>query len=144
MFLTRQLRGYVDADPSVRQQKALPVRVFKELLENEFTPKSKALGQLACGAFFFGMRSCEYLTVTGTRKTKRLKVTNIRFFKNNQEIKDQTSYMVKLADSVSVTFKFQKNRQKDVTVSQPRSGKLLCPVLIWGAIVQQVLRKIKM
>ena len=89
--------------------------------------------------FFFGMRSCEYLTVKGTRKTKRLKVENIRFFKNNGEIKKKTCALIEFADTVSVTFKFQKNRQRDITVTQPRSGKQLCPVLIWGKIVQRIL-----
>ena len=139
LFLDRQLRGYCDADPSKKQQKALPVSVFEKLLLNNFTPLDTAMGELACGAFFFGMRSCGYLTVKGTRKTKRLKVENIRFFKNNGEIKKKTCALIEFADTVSVTFKFQKNRQRDITVTQPRSGKQLCPVLIWGEIVQRIL-----
>ena len=55
LFLSRQLAGYVDADPSKKQQKALPVRVFMKLLENNFTPLDKATSQLACSAFFYGM-----------------------------------------------------------------------------------------
>ena len=139
LFLQRQIRGYIDADPSTRQQKALPISVFHQLLENKFTPNDEALGQLACGAFFFAMRSCEYLTVQGKRKTKRLKIANVRFFKSNVEIKDKRNALIKYADTVSITFQFQKNRQKDVTVTQPRSGKPLCPVLVWGKIVQRVL-----
>ena len=108
LYLSRQLRGYIDADPSTKQAKCLPVSVFKKLLEDTFTPLSEALGQLGCGAFFFGMRSCEYLSVTGTRKTKRLKIRNIRFFKNNIEIKDKRSPVLKYADTVSITFEFQK------------------------------------
>ena len=109
------------------------------MYQNTFTPMDEALGQLAVGAFFFGMRSCEYLTVTGTRKTKRLKIRNIRFFRNNVEIKDKRSPMLKFADTVSVTFEFQKNKQKNITVSQPRSGKDICPVIVWAEIVQRVL-----
>jgi len=61
----------------------------------------EAMGQLACGAFFFGMRSCEYLVVAGEkRKTKRLKIRNIRFFKNNIEIRDKTSALILFADTV--------------------------------------------
>ena len=106
---------------------------------NTFTPVDEALGQLASGAFFFGMRSCEYLTVNGSRKTKRLKVRNIRFFRNNTEITDKRSAILKFADTVSITFEFQKNKKKNITVSQPRSGKDICPVLIWAEIVQRVL-----
>ena len=113
--------------------------MFHALHDNTFTPLDEAMGQLACGAFFFGMRSCEYLTVQGTRKTKRLKLRNIRFFKNNVQIPDQRSPLVLMANSVSITFEFQKNRQKMVTVTQPRSGKKICPVLMWGKIVQRIL-----
>ena len=97
------------------------------------------MGQLCCGAFFFGMRSCEYLTVTGRRKTKRLKIRNIRFFRNNKEIKDKQGDLTQFADTVSITFEFQKNKQKMITVSQPRSGKALCPVTIWAKIVKRIL-----
>ena len=48
LSLQRQIRGYIDADPSTRQQKALPISVFHQLLEDKFTPNDEALGQLAC------------------------------------------------------------------------------------------------
>ena len=110
------------------------------MLRNTTTPMDEALGQLSCGAFFFGMRSCEFLSVTGkVRKTKRLKVRNIRFFKNNVEIRDKTNRMILYADTVSITFEFQKNKMKNITVTQPRSGKELCPVIIWAKIVLRIL-----
>ena len=139
LFLIRQFSGYTDADPATKQEKALPLSVFRKLLENNFTPLDEALGQLANGAFFFGMRSCEYLTVTGTRKTKRLTIDDIRFFKHNVEIKDKSSPIILFADTVSITFRFQKNKQKNITVTQPRSGKKICPVVIWGTIIQRIL-----
>lgn len=67
--------------------------------------------------FFFGMRSCEYLKVIGKkRKTKRLKIRSIRFFKNNVERRDKTCIMIRLfADMVSITFEFQKiNKRKQL------------------------------
>ena len=139
LFLNRQLTGYVQADPSKRQQKALPISVFHTLLQNRFTPLDTALGELACGAFFFGMRSCEYLQVSGTRKTKRLTLKNIRFFKNNVEITVKSSSLIMYADTVSITFEFQKNSERDITVTQPRSGKTLCPVITWGKIIHRIL-----
>ena len=84
------------------------------------------------------MRSCEYLTVTGTRKTKRLRVRNIRFFKNCTEVQDKRSPILKYCDTVSITFEFQKNKQKNTTVSQLRSGKEICPVITWAKIVQRI------
>ena len=73
------------------------------------------------------------------RKTKRLKIRNIRFFKNNVEIRDNTSALILFAETVSITFEFQKNKLKNITVTQPRSGKKICPVIIWAKIVRRVL-----
>ena len=42
------------------------------------------MSQLATGAFFFAMRSCEHLAVSGERRTKLLQLQNIRFFKKNK------------------------------------------------------------
>ena len=140
IFLTRKLSGYVDADSFVEQEKALPLRVFKELLGKKFTPLDEAMGQLATGAFFFGMRSCEYLIVSGTRKTKQLMVNDIRFFKNSTELKDKTNELILFADTVTVTFVFQKNKKKMVCVTQPHSGKKICPVVIWAKIILRILK----
>ena len=139
VYLSRQMSGYVDADPSRKQEKALPLSVFRNLLKNNFTPLDTAMGQLATGAFFFGMRSCESLTVTGYRKTTQLTVDNIRFFKKNVELKDKYNELILFADTVSITFVFQKNKKKMVTVTQPRSGKHICPVNIWAKIILRVL-----
>ena len=139
LFLSRHIAGYVDADPSVKQEEALPLSVFRTLLANDFSPTDAAMGELATGAFFFGMRSCEYLTVTGNRKTKQLTVKDIRFFKNNVELTDKRSPFIEFADTVSITFVFQKKKRKMVTVTQPRSGNTICPVRIWARIILRVL-----
>ena len=47
--------------------------------------------------------------------------------------------MIIYADTVSITFEFQKNKQKDITITQPRAGKELCPVIIWAKIVLRIL-----
>ena len=59
LFLQQQIRGYIDTDSSTTQHKSLPVSVLVKVLGTSFTPRDEALGQLACGAFFFGMRSWE-------------------------------------------------------------------------------------
>ena len=76
LFLTRQISGYIDADPSSRQQKALPVSLFKRLLGNTFTPADEALGQLACGAFFF--RDEKLRIPLSSRYTQDKKTTSSR------------------------------------------------------------------
>ena len=85
------------------------------------------MGQLATGAFLFGMRSCEYITVSGTRKTKQLTINDIRFFLNNTELVDKTNELILFADTITVTFVFQKNKKKMLCVTQPRSGKKIYP-----------------
>jgi hypothetical protein len=49
--------------------------------QTAFSPFDKALCELFIGAFFFAMRSCEYVHVTGTWKTKVLKIKNINFYR---------------------------------------------------------------
>ena len=38
LFLSRQISGYVDADPSAKQEKSLSLLVFRAMLANTFTP----------------------------------------------------------------------------------------------------------
>lgn len=102
------------------------------------SPFDKALCELFIGAFFFAMRSCEYIKVQGPRKTKLLELRNVRFFKGNTQI-PHSSPALSSADFVSITFELQKRDTKDDIISQHRSGdKLLCPVKVWAAIVQRI------
>ena len=66
----------------------------------------------------------------------RLTVANIQLFKNNAETKEKARVLIEFAAIVVITFKIQKNKRKDITVTQLRFGKELCPVLIWGEITQ--------
>lgn len=99
-----------------------------------------AMGQLAAGALFFGMRSCEYLQVAGDRKTELLCERDIRFFKGKLEIrKDHTQFYHEVT-SVSICFRLQKNDEKEaiITIHRAKLGGL-CPVTTWGEIVSRVL-----
>ena len=86
--------------------KALSLSMFHDLYNTKFTPLDEAMGELSCGVFFFGMGSCEYLTVTGTRKTECLRLRNVRFSKNDVELKDRRNPNIQFADTVSLTFEF--------------------------------------
>jgi len=98
-----------------------------------------AAGQLAKGAFFFAMRSCEYVKTYGERRTKLLELQNLRFFKDRREV-PHDSPDLHLADSITITFFFQKNDERDATVTQHRTlDAELCPVMAWAAIVKQIL-----
>ena len=49
--LTRQLTSYVDNKPSGKQEKALPLSVFRAIMNTKFTPLDEAMSQLATGFF---------------------------------------------------------------------------------------------
>ena len=101
------------------------------------------MGDLAITAFFFAMRSCEYLKVTckeGERKTKRLRIRNIRFYRNGRELL-RSDPTLQASDYVSVTFEDQKNDKRHDTITMQNSGDiLLCPCRSLARIIQRILR----
>ena len=138
-LLQRQLRGYKNGDASPTPQKALTPRVLRELLHVRNSPLDVACGQLGGGAYFYAMRSCEYTKTTGTRRTKLLQLQNLRFFRDNQELSHDHPDL-HLADSLAITWVFQKNDERDATVTQHRTRDAeLCPVRLWSAIVRRIL-----
>jgi len=81
------------------------------------------------------MHSCEYVKVTGYRKTKLLIVENIRFF-NEKKQPLHSDHCLHLAECISITFKLQKQDAKNNIITQNFSGdRLLCPVHIWSSII---------
>lgn len=103
------------------------------------TEEDKALSRLSIGAYFFAMRSCEYLHVSGERRTRRLQLRNIRFFRGSREI-DRSDPDIHTADAVSITFDFQKNDKRNVTITMYRTDhSTLCPVRAWAAVVEYLL-----
>jgi hypothetical protein len=103
-----------NADPGEVQQKALHVCVYKELhrVANSQTGSNsdvdRSVADIMILAFFFCMRSCEYSEVQGERWTKCLCVRNLRFYNiNNHEISQQINELV-TAETISITFEFQK------------------------------------
>jgi len=115
ILLQRQFRGYSNQDPAPRPEKAINGDVILELVRNGTTELSRAVGQLATAAFFFACRSCEYLSVSGQRRTKLLCLRNIRFYMNKRELPHSDPDLAN-ADRVSVTFEFQKNDEREDTV----------------------------
>ena len=140
LLLQRQYAGYKSQDPPPQHQKALPALILIQLLKNRTTERSIAIAQLCIGAFFFAMRSCEYLSVSGpARKTKRLRIRNLRFFRNKKRLKSNDP-TISLADYVTITFEDQKNDQKNDSITHHRSDdKTLCPVRMWASIVKRIL-----
>jgi hypothetical protein len=147
--LSRQFNGMRNADPGEVQQKALPVCVYKELhrLANSQTGSNsdvdRSVADIMILAFFFCMRSCEYSEVQGERRTKCLCVRNLRFYNiNNQEISQQINELV-TAETISITFEFQKRETRNDTISHQRVKgreeiRFMCPVRAAASIVQRL------
>ena len=76
------------------------------------------------------MRSCEYSTTSGKKKTKKLTVNDTYFYTGRKEIKKtkENLHLLHTATSVSVTFTLQKNNQRYDTITQHRSGHEIDPV----------------
>jgi len=108
---------------------------------NHFTIKNQIMGELTTGALFFGIRSCEYLSINGDRKTKLLHIKNLRFYKQRKEInKSQHATELFQATTISITFESQKNDQKDESVTMHANNKELCPVRAWATISNRILQ----
>ena len=139
-LLSAQYKAYKNQDPPPKQQKALPGCVLLRLYKNRTTERTRAIADLCTGAFFFAMRSCEYLTVSGTdRKTKRLRLRNLRFFRHNKILPLSSPHLIQ-ANAISVTFEDQKNSHRFDTITMHSSQhKLLCPVKAWARITKRIL-----
>jgi hypothetical protein len=138
-FLQRQLRGYANIDPPPNPQVAITASVLREFYRLSLSTYDKSLCELFIGAFFFAMRSCEYVQVSGPRKTKILSVKNIKFFKGKRLLEHRDP-LLHLADCVSITFEHQKKDIKNDIITQHKSDDvLLCPVKIWCKIIRRII-----
>jgi hypothetical protein len=134
-ILQCQFRDYKSSDPGEVPQVAITGSVLRKFLELSIFSVDKAMCELFIGAFFFAIRSCKYVKVNGPHKTKLLKVSNIRFFCGNRNVK-HSEPKLHLAECVSIIFEHQKRDAKNDTITQHRSGdRVLCLVRVWAAIV---------
>jgi hypothetical protein len=139
-LLQRQFKGYKNADPKSGQQKPIPLELLLQMTQR----KTKDAGliafyQLIILAFFFAMRSCEYLKIPkGERRTKTLCLDNLAFRKNKKFLSHDDPNL-HLADSVTVTFVLQKKAITHDQVTHSRSGDdEACPVVAAAAIVKRL------
>jgi hypothetical protein len=133
-------------DPGEKQQKALPVSVYRELYrqaKNSALTLDRVIAELQTMAYFWCMRSCEYSDVQGERRTKILCVRNLRFFdKLNRDISKDYKNLHDNTVTVSVTFEFQKKDVRNDIISHQRLGDKvgegeMCPV---RAAIELILR----
>jgi hypothetical protein len=138
-FLQRQLRGYSSTDDPPTPQVAMTASILRMFYKLSVSPFDRALCELFIGAFFFAMRSCEYVQVSGPRKTKLLTIKNINFYRGKRQL-HHTDPTLHLADCVSITFEQQKRDTKNDIITQHHStDALLCPVKIWSKIIRRLI-----
>ena len=139
IYIQRQLRGYRNQDPPPDSQQCLPLSIFKTIFSDRSTLLSEALGQLTAGALFFACRSCEYSKVPNdeSRKTKTLRLKNLKFFKNFNELKNPNRFHS--ADFIQITFEMQKTEIKHQSIIQHKASGEFCPVKIWASIKKRIL-----
>ena len=148
VILSNQLKGYKSEDPPTKHQACLPLVVWKTIAADKSNPLNTAMSQLLSGALFFAMRSCEYSTTNKQeeKKTKLLRLKNIRFFSRDQNgfmiTKPHSSPLKTLsnAECVSITFEDQKNGEKNACITQHKAQRTkdLCPVRAWAALVHRI------
>jgi hypothetical protein len=101
------------------------------------SPKQHAEADLALGAFFFAMRSCEYSDVEGPRRTKLLTQQDIAFRKG-KILLPHSDPNLHQADTVTITFQDQKNGMKAESRTVWRTThKTANPVQLWADIVRR-------
>ena len=131
-------KAYEEGDPPVKQQASLPLSVFNKMLQNASNPLQRAIAELAYGALFFAMRSCEYSkTNEKNPKTHILCLKDISFYDCKGH--PVTKHLHK-AHAVKITFPNQKNGEKDESIIRyaHRSKTGPDPVAIWAAIVTRI------
>ena len=139
LILQRQLRSYKTLDPPKKYQKSIPEKLVLHIYKRTGTHLNISIGQLIAGAFFFSMRSCEYYTTPKgeERFTCILQKGDIRLHRKRREL-SHDSGMLHIPDKASPTFRTQKNRLKNATVTQWRTTTTLCLVRIWAEIFIQL------
>jgi hypothetical protein len=145
-FLTRQFKGMKNLDPGEKQQKALPVSVYRELHRVAKVPNlpiNHAVAWLQTLAYFWCMRSCEFSNVQGERRTKILRIRNFRFFDSQNRNISGNVDLIASATTVALTFEYQKKDVRNDTISHQHSGDSLgnremCPVRAAAETVKRI------
>ena len=91
-------------------------------------------------AYFYAMRSCEYLKVPKSedRRTDPIRKKDITFIKNHRII-PHSSPDIATADAVSINFTIQKNAERDDVVTQSDNGDPIhSPVKAAARIIQRM------
>lgn len=137
------LKAWTNIDPPPRRAPAITPKHLRFLhlyAKQHQSLTLQTIADLTSGAFFFAFRSCKYLMVPVRGKTTLLIVGDVAFSnKTCNPITDYTTTALIEAHFVSLTFREQKNNNKNTTRTQQRNqDPLLCPVAIWSRIIIRI------
>ncbi|KAI2490976.1 hypothetical protein MHU86_23578 [Fragilaria crotonensis] len=142
-LLALQLKKYADDDPGAAQQQAIPLEVIRKVRSWSRNELDVAvLGQLVVTAFFFAMRSCEYSDAGGGRQTSVVRVDDVRFRKLDKVLTTFSYEQTRDADTVTITYRQQKNGDKGAKVTQHRNNNPgqadICPVRTLAELIHRI------
>jgi len=94
--------------------------------------------QLMLLDFFFARRSCENVEVSGERRTHPIRKRNMMFQKGGRILPHSLPRLY-LADTIAITFEYQKRDKRNNTVTQWRTGNsTYCPLVVSAAVVRRL------
>jgi hypothetical protein len=125
--LIRQIKGCENNDPGTQHQQCIPFDVLMSMVSRKSSsPLMITFHQLIILAFFFALRSCEYLCVDNShwkantkskaRRTLPLQLSSFVFWKDHR-ILPHNSPVLHLADAVTIIFLFQKTNVRNEQVT---------------------------
>ena len=133
-------------NPGTKQSQAVLTAVVELVGAVNATELRRSVGQLVVGAFFFVMRACKFSDVGAPRRTRILTLGDIEFRREGRRIESDDEDEMAAADTVSLTFRTQKNGEKGTTVTQQRTtgttmgSAKICPVASFARLVTRVRR----
>ena len=88
LILQRHRRGYKMLYPTTKHQKAIPANLVLLIYKQTNIHLNTFIFQLTVGAFFFGMRSCDYSTTPkgDDKRTRILQKGDIHFLHKTPQI----------------------------------------------------------
>ena len=134
-----QLKVHVTNDPIERCQRSLPPFFFQTVYNRATTAFQAVISEVIIVGLLFAMRSCEFCTATGTRKTKIATLDCVRFTcKDNSTIAHDDDETF-IAFVVSIEFVDPKNGEYMERTTNKNDGNLtLNSVRVQASIVRHL------
>jgi len=138
-LLLQKFKGYKNNDPGEQSQQCLPFSLLKKMFERPVAHLAIFIvfHQLMLLGFFFAMRSYDF-KVSGKQRTHPIRKRNMVFRKDGR-ILPHLLPRLHLADTIAITFEYQKRDERNDTVPQWRTcDSTYCPVVVSAAVVRRL------